>query len=366
MTLGFRFAVVSDLHLALPHTVWDHPSRFHLVEVSIPALELIFDHLQELNLDFLLLPGDLTQHGEWENHYWLVERLSRLPFPAYVVPGNHDVPCFDRRESHIGFKDFPKIYQSYGYGNREELYYSQEILPNLVLIGLNSNQFDGEGRQLGYVDEKQLCWLEEELKRYQDKLIFVMIHHNVIEHLPHQRDHDLGKRYIINNSHRLINLLHSYGVHFVFTGHLHIQDIAYCQGIYEITTGSLVSYPHAYRVINYQGNTQQGELKIESFHIKEVRGWKNLSQMSRQWMEDRSFPFMVRLLTSFPLSLAKEEAESIAPHLREFWANISQGDSLFHFPHFPSHVQDYLHRFGAIDFQGNWNPIDNQTVLKID
>ncbi|MGH2413540.1 MAG: metallophosphoesterase, partial [Microcystaceae cyanobacterium] len=41
MISNFRFAVVSDLHLALSHTIWNHPSRFHLVEVSIPAFESV-------------------------------------------------------------------------------------------------------------------------------------------------------------------------------------------------------------------------------------------------------------------------------------------------------------------------------------
>jgi len=40
MSLNFRFAVVSDLHIALPHTIWNHPSRFHLVEVSIQRWKL--------------------------------------------------------------------------------------------------------------------------------------------------------------------------------------------------------------------------------------------------------------------------------------------------------------------------------------
>ncbi len=94
MDLNFRFAIVSDLHIALPHTIWNHPSRFHLVEVSIPAFESVLRHLTQLDLDFLLLPGDLTQHGEPENHAWLQQRLAQLPFPVYVVPGNHDVPVW--------------------------------------------------------------------------------------------------------------------------------------------------------------------------------------------------------------------------------------------------------------------------------
>ena len=153
MSLNFRFAVVSDLHIGLPHTIWDNPSRFHLVEVSIPALELILDHLQQQQLDFLLLPGDLTQHGERENHAWLQKRLSQLPFPVYVVPGNHDVPNLLPDEQLIGLKDFPYYYHECGYNNPEQLYYTCEVLPGVQLIGLNSNDFDDSGKQLGRLDD---------------------------------------------------------------------------------------------------------------------------------------------------------------------------------------------------------------------
>jgi len=67
VALKFKFAIASDLHIALPHTVWHHPSRFHLVEYSISAFEEVLSQLANLDLDFLLLPGDLTQHGEPEN-----------------------------------------------------------------------------------------------------------------------------------------------------------------------------------------------------------------------------------------------------------------------------------------------------------
>lgn len=78
----FRFAIISDPHIALPHTIRQIPNRFHLVEVSIPVFEAILADLAEADLDFLLLPGDLTQHGERENHEWLVNRLRQLPFPV--------------------------------------------------------------------------------------------------------------------------------------------------------------------------------------------------------------------------------------------------------------------------------------------
>ncbi|HEY9706485.1 MAG TPA: metallophosphoesterase, partial [Allocoleopsis sp.] len=178
---NFKFAIISDLHIALSHTILDSPYRFHQVEVSIPVLEFILEELAELNIDFLLLPGDLTQHGEKDNHKWLSDRLSKLPFPVYVVPGNHDIPVISSNNNTIGFKDFPYYYGKFGYDNQEQLYYTCEVLPGVRLIGLNSNNFNEKEAQIGRLDEKQLRWLKEVLSEVNDELVLVMIHHNILE-----------------------------------------------------------------------------------------------------------------------------------------------------------------------------------------
>ena len=366
--MNLRFAVASDLHIALPETINHQENRFHLVEVSIPALEVVLSHLETLDLDFLLLPGDLTQDGGPENHQWLQQRLACLPFPVYVIPGNHDVPALHPTSQSIGLDDFPNYYCQFGYYQTQQLYYTREILPGVQLIGLNSNYFDSQGKQLGWgrLDQEQLTWLEQLLTIVKEQLVLVMIHHNVVEHLPGQSYHELGKRYMLENASILKKMLRNAGVKFIFTGHLHVQDIAYEQGIYEITTGSLVSYPHPYRVLQLHTN-QRGDCKltIESHRVKSVPGWDDLLHYSRNWMGDRSFPFMVRLLTSPPLKLSETEAEKLAPYMRYFWADIANGDPIFDFPDFPTPVRHYLRKFSALSHDGTPTLIDNHATLLI-
>nr|WP_290224503.1 metallophosphoesterase [Trichocoleus desertorum] len=365
MSLQFRFAIVSDLHIALPHTIWEHPNRFHLVEVSIPALELILEHLEQLNLDFLLIPGDLTQHGEPENHTWLAERLAQLPFPTYVVPGNHDFPNAIANDASISWADFPTYYHKFGYEDTSQMYYTCKPLPGVRLIGLNSNQFDAQGKQLGRLDEPQLSWLRQVLSKVKaQELVMVMVHHNVVEHLPRQSQHPLGRRYMLENAPALLQILQDAGVQLIFTGHLHVQDIAQHQGIYEITTGSLVSYPHPYRVLQFHSDRQGRQwLQVESHRVDAVPDWPQLQQASRRWMGDRSHPFMLKLLTQPPLNLPPEAAEALLPSLRYFWADIADGDALFDFSHFPAAPQRYFESFSATDRQSRPAFIDNHSTL---
>jgi 3',5'-cyclic AMP phosphodiesterase CpdA len=366
ININFRFGIVSDLHIAVPQTILDTPKRFHMVEVSIPALEKAIAHFETLDLDFLLIPGDLTQNGEFDNHRWLQKRLQSLPFPAYVIPGNHDVPYLASNNGSIAFADFPSYYRGFGYQNTEKLYYSCEVIPGVQLISLNSNQFDRDGNQLGCLDEEQLQWLEKTLAEVRDKLVLVTIHHNVIEHMPGQSRHELGRRYMLDNAIELLAILRTYGVKLIFSGHLHVQDLVEAEGIYEITTGSLVSYPHPYRVVELKtSNSQQHELTINSYRVENVPGWDDLAATSREVMGDRSYPFMLKLLTSPPVNLPLAQAEKLAPQLRYFWADIAAGDALFDFSDLPLPAQNYLQKFGAIAADGTHRAIDNHAIITI-
>ncbi len=374
MPLNFRFAIISDLHIALPPTIGDSRDRFHLVEVSIPALESVLTALQTLDLDFLLLPGDLTQHGEPENHAWLAERLAQLPYPVYLVPGNHDLVEQRSTSQSVGVDDFLTYYRSFGYADTSQPYYVRRVLPGVTLIGLNSIAFDRTGQQLhrGQIDAVQLAWLTDTLATATADLILVMVHHNVIEHLPGQTQHGMGQRYILENASDLLTILHRARVPLIFTGHLHVQDIAHDrgvqhqgvqhQGIYEITTGSLVSYPHPYRVLHFeQDDSGRSQLTVETERVSAVPGWDNLQHLSREWMGDRSFQFMHRFLTLPPLSLPPAEATRLAPSLRYFWADIASGDPQFDFSQFPPQARQYLTSFSSGDRADQ--ACDNNTVL---
>ncbi|MFQ3585711.1 MAG: metallophosphoesterase, partial [Cyanobacteriota bacterium] len=320
-----------------------------LGEVSIPALEQVLQHFAQLELDFLLLPGDLTQHGEPENHAWLAERLSQLPFPAYVVPGNHDVPHLLADGRSIGLADFPHYYRAFGYEDEQALDYSRVLLPGVRLIGLNSNDFDAQGHLVGGLQPEQLTWLEQELVAAEEDLVLLMVHHNVVEHLRGQSLHSWGQRYMLRNASQLRQLLQTYGVQLVFTGHLHMQHIARCNRVYDITTGSLVSFPHPYRVIDIQSDPSDPEagiqVNIESYQVASLPDWPHLQEFSREWMGQRSQPLMVKFLTSSPFHLPLEQAEALAPQLQYFWAELAAGDPELHFPQFPQPAGRFLQRF---------------------
>ncbi|MEL7054681.1 MAG: metallophosphoesterase, partial [Cyanobacteria bacterium J06588_5] len=103
---------------------------------------------------------------------------------------------------------------------------------------------------------------------------------------------------MIRNAPELVSRLQAAGVPVAFTGHLHVQDIAESENFYAITTGSLVSYPHPYRMMSVTTDDQgRQHLRVKTKRIESVPDWPTLQQTSKDWMGDRSFPFIVRLLS---------------------------------------------------------------------
>jgi predicted phosphodiesterase len=353
--LAIRFGILSDPHITLPETLQDYPGRSHFLEISIPAIHKVLKALQSENLDFLLIPGDLTQNGEKINHAWLVDTLSSLPYPTYVIPGNHDAPDWESHHAWSGLKQFPDVYKKFGY-EKNQLYYATEVAPDIHLIGLNSNQFvRGKRHVVGAIDDEQYSWLEATLRRLKDSLVIVMVHHNILEHIPLQSYHAMTKTYIIEKHERLVHLLRAYRVELVFTGHFHMQDIAECKGLYDITTGSLVGYPHPYRICEIDNQ----KIKIQSYQVTSLEQWPDLHEVSLARMQSLSDAYMIKLLTSSPLSLSLEKANKFAPQLRFFWPRIVAGNAHFSLPDFPLPIQMFFAQFN------DHPPDDNNVILPL-
>ena len=80
-------------------------------------------------------------------------------------------------------------------------------------------------------------------------------------------------------------------------------------------------------------------------------------------MCDRSFPFIIKLLTLPPLNLPQDEAEELAPTLKNFWANIADGDASLEYPDFPEKVRHHFEKYSAMTPDGYRTFIDNHATL---
>jgi 3',5'-cyclic AMP phosphodiesterase CpdA len=299
-----KFYCLSDIHLYDPNlgTAGFAFSRYlaqdrKLLKESMNIMDSAVSEIETNNYDFLIITGDLTKDGELDCHNIVTNFLARLQTngkKVYVVPGNHDVlnglaHSFDGSNEtaipHINADDFRSIYTNYGYSeaiyrDTNSLSYVVEPKPGLWLIGFDAcryreNKPGEESITAGKVYPPVLAWLKDILQKsvVNNKAVILMMHHGMLEHFPGQKKY--FPEYVVEDNDYLSELLATYHVRTVFTGHFHAQNIAYKKFggnnyLYDIETGALVTYPCPYRKVTVNANDQT--MTIESSFMHHVKG----------------------------------------------------------------------------------------------
>lgn len=253
-------------------------------------------------IDFLLLPGDLTRNAEQAAHEELAARLKVFEettgVPVYVINGNHDInnqrAMYYDGEELVSVKDAPEmrseldttpeefeaIYADFGYtaesgyysrykaaaeNSEGSLSYATDIDDNYRLIAIDSQLYSadatdsGENEQetAGYVTEAHLEWILDECAKAEadGKTIIGMIHTNTIPHF--ETEVDLFDNFVLRGWEKFADAVADAGMHYTVSGHVHMQDVASYvndngETITDIVTTSLLSYPNQFRTVNMQ------------------------------------------------------------------------------------------------------------------
>jgi len=240
----------------------------------------------------VFVPGDLTKDGERVSHELMAGYLSQLEAggkQVYVVTGNHDIKnghsfkyAGDKTERvpNITPAEFTQIYDEFGY--EEALYrdpaslsYVAEPQAGLWLLALDSclyreNIEDEEPITDGKFSAATLEWIEEMLEKAarESKAVIVMMHHGIVEHYVGQ-EKNFGE-YVLDDYPAVSKLLAMYNARLVFTGHYHAQDITVVRWpesnkfVFDIETGSLVTYPAPHRVVSIDAAPQKAVVQTRN------------------------------------------------------------------------------------------------------
>ena len=299
-----KIAVLTDTHVMAPDllvndgTAWQNKlsSDRKLLDYS----QRIFDYLVDKfksgadKPDLLLLTGDLTKDGELLSHQYVATRLNELidaGVKVYVIPGNHDIDnsnaeSYDgattKKVSSITSEGFATLYANYGYSGTtrdpNSLSYVCEPVDGLVLIGIDSHT--------GALSSGTLSWVcQQAQKAYNEgKQVIAMMHHPLFPHI-------LGAdMYVssatVSNYETVRNSLADAGVRVVLSGHFHTSDIAkdwneeLTKEIYDVNTGSTISYPCDYRVMMLSADMQTLDVTTGSVtSLPDVDNFSNIAKM---------------------------------------------------------------------------------------
>ena len=270
-----KMVVLSDPHVMAPEllvnmgTAWTTylNGQRKLVDYS----QRLFDDMivrikRDLRPGLVLISGDLTKDGEQVSHEYVTSKLDELRaigIKTLVIPGNHDRGSNSDAVYYDGESTtaatvatnewFATQYANYGYGVSSEregttLTYACEPITGLVVIGIDSGT-DGN------VSETTLNWVVEKATaaRASGKKVIAMMHHPLIPHFTGVDN--FVTTAVVGNYQTVRNALADAGIRVVFTGHFHTSDIAkdwnadLTREIYDVNTGSLISYPCDYREV---------------------------------------------------------------------------------------------------------------------
>lgn len=314
------------------------------------------------DIDFVIVPGDLTKDGEWSSHNKFANYMKTLEdqrISVYVIPGNHDIDN-PHAMSYVGDaavptstvtpKQFSEIY--FGYGYAEALYtdprslsYVAEPARGIWLFALDACRYDeneeaGKPVTGGMFTQATLDWIVDKLDRakVKKKKVVGMLHHGLIEHFAGQSQMEPGSEYVIDDWETVSKTLAEAGLQTVFTGHYHAQDITRrtwetqsgTVSLTDVETGSLVTAPCPYRIVDMANGSVS---EISSSFIENIdydTGGMTFTEYAASYLES-GLNILVAGMLMAPVEqggfgLSEEDANYYAPLISAAYMAHYAGD----------------------------------------
>lgn len=299
----YHIAVISDVHVMAPSLLIEDGEAMNnyiahdrkMLRESTVILKVLTDKLIAEHPQIVLITGDLTKDGESISHQYLIDsclsRLKEAGIQPLVIPGNHDVNnphsiSFEGRNTKrvqtVSPYDFASIYAEYGYGkaiarDKHSLSYVFEPLgSHLRILAIDACKYEENDfeknicRHDGRIKPETMNFIKEQITdaKNHGMRVIGMMHHGLVSHWKYQDR--IMKGYLIDDWKKQADLLSKEGLEIMFTGHSHAQDIS-CRKkrkrtIYDVETGSAVTYPSPYRLICVTNDS----MKISSKFIEEI------------------------------------------------------------------------------------------------
>lgn len=318
-TASIRFGVVTDIHyypdslkgdrgeawqtfLKNKHKEYDENNS-----LLSNALDGVMRNAAEGGATYLLVPGDLTKDGELEGHKALAEKFRAFEketgIPVFVIPGNHDVNNSKACTFENGVQEpaeptspeqFREIYAEFGYDEADSVFVPKEgnkggmlsyalTLGEYRLIAIDSCMYSedngAEGNEHmtdGRIGEDLLEWVLAECKKADEQGLTIvgMQHHNLVPHM--EIEEATFWAFVTQDWEKIADAYADAGMHYLFTGHLHTNDVASYvsdngETIYDILTPTLTGFPNNYRIVDFTSDGKNTDLDMKLMEIDEYR-----------------------------------------------------------------------------------------------
>jgi len=205
----------------------------------------VIEEVNEIKPDAILITGDLTNEGlisEYEKCKKLISKLDCKKI--FTISGNHDY----RNSGYLVFKKFFPF---------ETI---NELGKDVVLVTIGTARPDRNEGEVGY---RQNLWLERTMKKYQNKVKILAMHHHLVG-IP-----DTGSdRVTVIDAGDVLRTILDTNVELVLCGHKHRPWIWNFKGLSIVNAGTVSSdrarglFDNTYNIVMIEKKKIKVDLKI--------------------------------------------------------------------------------------------------------
>lgn len=203
------------------------------------------NEVNKMQPDVVVVTGDLTNQGIVGEYERCSELLSTINTKKLIaVSGNHDY-------RNTGYLLFRKYFPSNNIN---------ELGDNVVLATMGTARPDRNEGEVGY---RQNLWLENTLKKFHTKIIFVAMHHHLIDVPDTGSDHQT-----VRDAGDVLRTILNSGVRLVLCGHNHRPWMWDFGKLKVVNAGTATSerprglFENSYNIITIQDGKVGVDLKI--------------------------------------------------------------------------------------------------------
>ncbi len=241
-----KFAQISDAHF-----VKNDKYRTEVLEQAIKDIN------KEKDIEFTVFSGDNidSPHAEYLPEF--IKIANKLNMPYYIIIGNHDV----FRNNGLSKEQYLEIVKDYNvfYKYKKPNYVFKKNGFVFIVVDGAKEIIPGSN---GYYKKDTLDWLEKQLNKYKKDPVVIL------QHFPLVAEPEL-KTHSVYQKEEYLKLLDKYNnVISIIAGHLHTNSEVMRNGVYHITTPTLLYNPPYYKIITI--TTTKGFSPMIYTELKEI------------------------------------------------------------------------------------------------
>lgn len=207
---------------------------------SVKVLEKTIKDINSVsNVDFVVFTGDNIDTANSSDLVKFLKIANHLKYPYYMVIGNHEV----FKSQHFDKIEYMKTVRKYSKTCRSEKANYVFKKKQVVFIVVDGAKETIPG-PAGYYKKDTLKWLDKKLTKYKNNKVVILQHFPIVPPY-YNRTHttyEVGAYEDVLKKHS--------NVIAIVSGHYHANGEVMKDGIYHVSTPSLLAPPNNYKVID--------------------------------------------------------------------------------------------------------------------